>query len=114
MIMAKDKTGLEESLNMTEMLLVYISKNEPMDRTGLLKLVEGAKIDPDKLLLNLGRLKDANLIDYEVILVFGEDFPRIYNVKLTYNGLKEIDSLLKRKNIVKGMELNFGLLKIMI
>lgn len=108
-------TSLDESFNLSEKVLLYISKNEPLDARKINELVKNSGIEEDRMKLNIERLKQAGLIDGFLRKGLGSDyFTHADSIKLTYSGMKEIDELLKRKQGVKGVEINFGLLKFKI
>jgi hypothetical protein len=107
-----EETSLDESFSLTEKILLYISKNEPIDN--FQELIEKSGLPKDKIKLNIERLHSANLIEGSLHGGLGNrHFVAATNIKLSYAGLKETEALIK-KGGVKEMEINLGLLKFKI
>ena len=109
------KTNLGESLNIQEMILLYISKNEPMDTQQVEEMIEKSGIDENKLHLNIERLKSAELIDGHLTKGLGNQyFVNAIDLRLSQKGIDRITELLEQKKIIKEMEVNLGLIKFRI
>ncbi|MBD3389624.1 hypothetical protein GF415_01575 [Candidatus Micrarchaeota archaeon] len=112
--MGEEKTSLDRSFNLAEKILLYISQHEPINDS-FNELIEQSGIDEDEMKLNIERLEKAGLLEGDFIHSIGAlRFTHAMDIKLSYSGLKEVDILLRRKQGIKEMEVNLGLLKFRI
>lgn len=110
----ENKNNLEESFNLSELILLYISKNEPLDESKAKELLSKSRVDSQRFWLNFDRLKNAGFIDKGIIANYNHNRRIISPFALTYAGMEEINKLLKRKQGIKEIEVNIGFLKFKI
>lgn len=118
--MGKDN---ETFFDISQKLLAYIYAHEPIDNIS--ELVEKSGLGEETIKLNIERLHDAGLLSGHLVKgLASRYFVHALDLRLSYNGLKELNSLFMPIIAEKGatsilsihigkLEFNFNLAKIM-
>jgi len=100
--------GLNETLNISQKLLVYICENEPID--SISDLISKSKLSEDKIKLNIERLHNGDLIEGHLMKALGSRyFVHINDIRLSYAGLSELKRLFSNQESTNSIiQLNIG------
>ncbi len=119
-IVKKNRSTPDEYLEVSQKILAYIQQKEPV--YDLASLIKESKLGEETIKLNIVRLHNAGLIEGNLIGSVGTAyFANIFNVRLSYNGIKELKKLMEpykkdKQNIILfhigEMNIEFNLTKI--